>query len=48
VVEKDAVLRELHEAKDQLAAEYGLSVERLGKALIRKQKPRKDKRAPAS
>jgi hypothetical protein len=46
-VEKDPVLRELHEAKDKLAAKYGFSVDRLGKALIRKQRGMKNHEKPS-
>ena len=43
---EDAVIKELHEAKDELASKYGFSVEALGRALIRKQKARPRVRKP--
>ncbi len=47
-MEKDPVMRELHEAKDKVAAKYGYSVQRLGRALIRKQEARKHNGTSAS
>ncbi len=47
-MDKDPVLKELHEAKDKLAAKYGFSVERLGRALMRRQKVHRRRATAAS
>ena len=36
-MDEDPILKELHEAKDKLGRKYGLRVEVLGRALMRKQ-----------
>ena len=39
-MEKDPVIKELHQAKDKLARKYKFSVDALGRALMKKQKAR--------